>query len=34
MTGITNVHWQGVSLEPHNLFDFNPLGGPGSAQCR
>jgi len=33
MTGITNVHWQGLSLEPHNLFDFNPLGGPGRAQC-
>jgi Cu2+-containing amine oxidase len=34
MTGITNVHWQGVSLEPHNLFDFNPLGGPGREQCQ
>ncbi|MDP9190245.1 MAG: hypothetical protein M3P06_00900 [Acidobacteriota bacterium] len=34
MTGITNVHWQGVSLEPHNLFDFNPLGGPSRAQCQ
>jgi Cu2+-containing amine oxidase len=33
MTGITNVHWQGLSLEPHNLFDFNPLGGPSRAQC-
>lgn len=34
MTGITNVHWQGVDLEPRNLFDFNPLGGPGRAQCQ
>ena len=34
MTGITNVHWQGVSLEPHNLFDFNPLGGPSRTQCQ
>jgi Cu2+-containing amine oxidase len=34
MTGITDVHWQGVNLEPHNLFDFNPLGGPSRAQCQ
>ena len=34
LTGITNVHWQGVSLEPHNLFDFNPLGGPDREQCQ
>lgn len=34
MTGITNVHWQGVTLEPHNLFDFNPLGGPSREQCQ
>jgi Cu2+-containing amine oxidase len=34
MTGITNVHWQGLSLEPRNLFDFNPLGGPSRAQCQ
>ena len=34
MTGITNVHWQGLSLEPHNLFDFNPLGGPSRTQCQ
>ena len=34
MTGITNVHWQGVELEPHNLFDYNPLGGPSRTQCR
>ncbi|MFN2442223.1 MAG: hypothetical protein ABR517_06020 [Thermoanaerobaculia bacterium] len=33
MTGITNVHWQGVDLEPRNLFDHNPLGGPSRAQC-
>jgi Cu2+-containing amine oxidase len=34
MTGVTNVHWQGVDLEPHNLFDFNPLGGPSRTQCQ
>jgi Cu2+-containing amine oxidase len=34
MTGITNVHWQGVDLEPHNLFDYNPLGGPSRNQCQ
>lgn len=34
MTGITNVHWQGLTLEPHNLFDFNPLGGPSREQCQ
>lgn len=34
MTGITNVHWQGVDLEPHNLFDFNPLGGPSRSACQ
>jgi Cu2+-containing amine oxidase len=34
ITGITNVHWQGVTLEPHNLFDFNPLGGPSRTQCQ
>lgn len=34
MTGITSVHWQGVDLEPHNLFDYNPLGGPNRDQCR
>jgi Cu2+-containing amine oxidase len=33
MTGITNVHWQGLDLEPHNLFDYNPLGAPSRAQC-
>ncbi|HET7705764.1 MAG TPA: hypothetical protein VFM36_06750, partial [Thermoanaerobaculia bacterium] len=34
MTGITNVHWQGVDLEPHSLFDFNPLGGPSRSGCQ
>jgi Cu2+-containing amine oxidase len=34
MTGITNVHWQGVDLEPHNFFDFNPLGAPSRVQCQ
>ena len=33
MTGITSVHWQGVDLEPRNLFDFNPLGGPSRSDC-
>jgi len=27
--GITFVHWSGFDLVPHNLFDSNPLGGPG-----
>jgi Cu2+-containing amine oxidase len=26
--GVTPVHWSGFDLEPHNLFDWNPLGGP------
>ena len=34
MTGITSVHWQGVDLEPRNLFEFNPLGGPSRSQCQ
>src|SRR5688500_6707450 len=34
MTGITNVHWTGFDLEPRNLFDFNPLGGPSRANCQ
>jgi len=34
MTGITLVHWAGFDLEPHNLFDFNPLGGPSRTQCQ
>jgi Cu2+-containing amine oxidase len=34
MTGITNVHWQGVDFEPHNLFDYNPLGGPSRTNCQ
>jgi Cu2+-containing amine oxidase len=34
MTGITNVHWQGVDMEPRNLFDYNPLGGPSRTQCQ
>ncbi len=28
-TGITLVHWSGFEMAPHNLFDYNPLGGPG-----
>src|ERR1019366_3192947 len=27
-TGITLIHWAGFDMEPHNLFDYNPLGGP------
>ena len=30
-TGITLLHWSGFEMEPHNLFDYNPLGGP--AKC-
>jgi len=26
--GITPVHWSGFDLVPHDLFDYNPLGGP------
>jgi primary-amine oxidase len=34
MTGITFVHWTGFELEPRNLFDFNPLGGPSRVNCQ
>lgn len=27
-TGVTLVHWSGFNVEPHNLFDTNPMGGP------
>lgn len=27
-TGVTLIHWDGMEMEPHNLFDYNPLGGP------
>jgi primary-amine oxidase len=27
-TGVTLAHWSGINVEPHNLFDTNPLGGP------
>ncbi len=27
-TGVTLVHWAGFDMEPHNMFDYNPLGGP------
>jgi hypothetical protein len=27
-TGITLVHWLGFEMNPHNFFDYNPLGGP------
>lgn len=26
LTGITLVHWSGFEMEPHNLFDANPMG--------
>jgi hypothetical protein len=31
MTGIGLVRWSGFRMEPHNLFNANPLGGP--ARC-
>lgn len=27
-TGITLIHWAGFDMQPHNLFDYNPVGGP------
>jgi Cu2+-containing amine oxidase len=27
-TGVTLIHWNGFDMEPHNMFDYNPLGGP------
>jgi Cu2+-containing amine oxidase len=27
-TGVTLIHWAGFDMEPHNMFDYNPLGGP------
>jgi primary-amine oxidase len=27
-TGVTLTHWSGFNVEPHNLFNANPLGGP------
>jgi primary-amine oxidase len=30
-SGITLTHWNGFKIEPTNLFDANPLGGP--VQC-
>jgi Cu2+-containing amine oxidase len=27
-SGVTLVHWTGFDMKPHNLFDYNPLGGP------
>ncbi len=29
LNGVTNIHWSGFDMEPHNLFNHNPLGGPG-----
>jgi copper amine oxidase-like protein len=31
LTGITLVHWSGFEMEPHNLFDANPMGA--SRRC-
>jgi len=31
MTGTTLIRWSGFRMEPHNLFNANPLGGP--ARC-
>ena len=30
-TGVTPVHWNGFDMEPHNFFEYNPVGGP--AMC-
>ena len=27
-SGITLVHWSGFDMVPHNMFSYNPLGGP------
>ncbi len=29
-TGITLMHWSGFDMVPHNMFDYNPLGGPAN----
>ena len=29
-TGITLMHWSGFDMVPHNMFDYNPLGGPSN----
>lgn len=34
MRGITLMHWTGFNLEPHDFFDYNPLGGPHRDACR
>jgi hypothetical protein len=26
--GVTLAHWSGIDIEPHNLFNANPMGGP------
>jgi primary-amine oxidase len=31
-TGITLTHWSGFQMEPHNLFNANPLGGPSRCE--
>jgi Copper amine oxidase, enzyme domain len=27
-TGVTPAHWSGFDMDPHNLFDYNPVGDP------
>ena len=31
-SGVTLAHWSGFDMEPDNLFDYNPLGGPSRCQ--
>jgi Cu2+-containing amine oxidase len=28
VTGVTGVHWSGFDAEPHNFFNYNPMGAP------
>jgi len=30
VTGVTPTHWSGFRVEPYNLFNSNPMGGPSS----
>jgi primary-amine oxidase len=30
MTGVTPTHWSGFRIEPYNLFNSNPMGGPSA----
>jgi primary-amine oxidase len=31
-SGVTLAHWSGFDVEPRNLFDANPMGGPSRCQ--